>query len=175
LPLYRLNPSNWQIISTADFNNDGIADILWRNQASGQNAIWEMKRDFTLQSGRFITPLADSNWQIVGTGDFNHDGIADLVWRNQDTGQNAIWQMNSTDVETGYYLTSVADSNWQIAGIADFDGDGSPDLLWRNAQASKVGFWQMKGFTESQTYFLPDVSSDWVVRPLRTPQASAPS
>ncbi|MCY7274697.1 MAG: DUF4347 domain-containing protein [Phormidesmis sp. CAN_BIN44] len=164
---------NWKIISTADFNNDGIADLLWRNQASGQNAIWEMKRDFTLQSGRFITPIADSNWQIVGTGDFNQDGTADLVWRNQSTGQNAIWQMNSTNVQIGYYLTSVADLNWQIAGIADFDGDGSPDLLWRNAKASKVGLWQMNGVTETQTYLLPDVSPDWVVRPLRAPQASA--
>jgi hypothetical protein len=166
---------NWKMISTADFNGDGIADILWRNQASGQNAIWQMKRDFTLQSGRFITPIADSNWQIVGTGDFNHDGIADLVWRNQATGQNAIWQMNSTDVQTGYYLTPVADVNWQIASIADFDGDGSADLLWRNAQASTVGIWQMNGFTESQAYLLPDVSPDWVVRPLRAPQASVPA
>jgi hypothetical protein len=166
---------NWKIISTADFNGDGIADILWRNQASGQNAIWQMKRDFTLQSGRFITPISDLNWQIVGTGDFNHDGIADLVWRNQATGENAIWQMNSTDVQTGYYLTPVADVNWQVAGIADFDGDGSADLLWRNAQASTVGIWQMNGFTESQAYLLPDVSPDWVVRPLRAPQASVPA
>ncbi|MBW4419144.1 MAG: DUF4347 domain-containing protein [Myxacorys californica WJT36-NPBG1] len=165
---------NWQIASTADFNNDGTADILWRNKTSGQNAIWQMN-GFTLQSSRFILPVTDSNWQMVGTADFNNDGIADIVWRHQATGQNAIWQMNSTDVQTGYYLTPVADLNWQIAGVANFNGDGSADLLWRNPQTGKVGIWQMNEFTDSQTYLLPDVSLDWVVRPLRAPQASVPA
>ena len=32
----------------------------------------------------------------VGTGDFNGDGKRDLVWRNNITGQTAVWLMNGT-------------------------------------------------------------------------------
>ncbi len=167
-----LADANWQIASTADFNNDGIADLLWRNKATGQNAIWQMKSDFTVQSGRFITPLADANWQIAGTADFNNDGIADIVWRNKATGQNAIWQMNSTDVQTGYFITPRTDANWQISGIADFNGDGSPDLLWRNPKTGKVEIWKMNGFADAQVYQLPDESPDWSsAKTLQAPKA----
>jgi hypothetical protein len=38
--------------------------------------------------------VADLNWQIVSTADFDNDGKTDLLWRHRVTGENAIWQMN---------------------------------------------------------------------------------
>ena len=43
-----------------------------------------------------MSPVADQNWKVVGTGDFNGDGKSDILWRNTSTGENAIW--NSGDV-----------------------------------------------------------------------------
>jgi hypothetical protein len=39
--------------------------------------------------------IADTTWQIVGVGDFNNDGKADLVWRNQTDGRNLVWYLNN--------------------------------------------------------------------------------
>ncbi len=106
--------ANWQIAGTDDFNGDGIADILWRNKASGQNVIWQMKNDFTLQSDHFITQVPDINWQIAGTDDFNGDGIADILWRNKLTAKEDIWQMNGFSLVQSYQLVDVIDPNWSV-------------------------------------------------------------
>ena len=35
-----------------------------------------------------VTPgrVSDTNWKIVGTGDFNNDGKPDILWQHQTTG-----------------------------------------------------------------------------------------
>ncbi|MCA1994845.1 MAG: hypothetical protein LDL41_22770 [Coleofasciculus sp. S288] len=49
-----------------------------------------------------------------GTGDFNGDEQTDILWRNEATGQNAVWLMNGTDIAQGVFLTPVDDLNWQM-------------------------------------------------------------
>ena len=41
-----------------------------------------------------LLQVPDTNWEIVGTGDFNGDGKTDILWRNKSTGQNVVWLMN---------------------------------------------------------------------------------
>jgi hypothetical protein len=67
-----------------------------------------------LSEGVFITPVADLNWDIGGTGDFDSDGQTDILWRNGATGENAVWLMNGTNLTQGVLTTPVADLNWQI-------------------------------------------------------------
>ena len=52
-----------------DFNYDGKRDILWRNTATGENAYWYMDGT-NLIAGAVLPTVADLNWTIVGTGDF---------------------------------------------------------------------------------------------------------
>ena len=68
---------------------------------TGQVTIWLMNADGTLKQavGGQIEPLG---WTIAGTGDFNKDGIADILWRCTDTtgsvcttGVVVIWLMNA--------------------------------------------------------------------------------
>ena len=100
--------------SGADFNNDGKSDLVWRNYATGENAIWLMNGT-TLSQGVFTTPVADRNWSIAGTGDFNNDGKSDLIWRNGSAGKNAVWLMNGTNLSQGILLnTDVTDPNWRL-------------------------------------------------------------
>jgi len=127
-----------------DFNADGKPDILWRNQASGDNLVWLMNGT-TIASGAVLTAITDTNWRIVGTADFNADGKTDILWRNQATGDNLVWFMNGTTIASGAVLTSVPDPSWQIVATGDFNADGKPDILWRNQATGDNLVWFMNG------------------------------
>jgi hypothetical protein len=70
------------------------------------------------------------SWHVAGTGDFNGDGNADILWQNDD-GTPAIWLMNSTSIIGGGGLANPGPS-WHVAGAGDFNGDGNADILWQN-------------------------------------------
>jgi hypothetical protein len=142
---------NWQIITAADFNGDRKADILWRNKLTGENAVWfanassvDSTNGRFLTDGQFITtPIQDRNWTMVGAGDFDADGKADIAWRNEATGENAIWLMDGVAIKPngGRFITSVAGTDWKVATIGDFNGDGKSDLAWRNSATGENAVW----------------------------------
>ncbi|MDE5103041.1 MAG: hypothetical protein O4807_08695, partial [Trichodesmium sp. St19_bin2] len=63
-----LNPgsfsSAWDVAGVADFNTDGVADILWHHP-NGANRIWLMNDEGTKDSG--LNPARfSSTWDVVG-------------------------------------------------------------------------------------------------------------
>jgi hypothetical protein len=87
-----------------------------------------------------LAGVTNLDWQIVGIGDFNHDGRADILWRNIRTGADAIWQ--SGNVGTPRTMAGVTNPNWRIVGVGDFDGDGTSDVLWRNVATGANVIWR---------------------------------
>jgi hypothetical protein len=87
----------------ADWNQDGIQDIFWRDYINGNNGIWLMASNATIAS---ILPLPylTSNWDCVGVADFNRDGTLDILWREVNNGTNGFWFMGgpNNDEITGY-------------------------------------------------------------------------
>jgi hypothetical protein len=47
-------------------------------------------------------------WNIVGTGDFNGNGEADVLWRD-DSGGVAIWMMDGATVSSFGTMGNVSD------------------------------------------------------------------
>ena len=87
--------NNWKIMAAADFDNDGMADLLWRNSVTGENSIWLMNGTNRISTVALDT-VQDLNWMIVGAADFNRDGKLELLWSNPATGESALWYMNGT-------------------------------------------------------------------------------
>jgi hypothetical protein len=113
--------SGWRVAGVGDFNRDGNPDILWHNGASGATQVWYMSGAKRANFASFEPSLevADSTgWRIAGVGDFNHDGNADVLWHNGQTGLTQIWEM--AGVERVWYFgfepsLTVADSTgWGI-------------------------------------------------------------
>ena len=135
--------TDWQIQGLGDFNRDGFADVLWRH-SDGSLSLWLMdgqtrKSNFSLSPGR----VADKNWQIQGTGDFDADGQPDILWRHTD-GSLRLWLMDGSTLRYNTQLSpgTVADLNWQIQGVGDFDADGYADILWRHTSGN-LSLWLM--------------------------------
>src|SRR2546430_733367 len=130
-----------------DFDGNCKSDIVWRNSATGENAIWLMMNGLTVASYGYVNTVDDPAWQIQGTGDFDGDGRADILWRNAPTGENYLYLMNGWTIAAQGLVNVVDDQAWQVKGIGDFDGDGKADILWRNSQTGENYLYLMNGWT----------------------------
>jgi hypothetical protein len=118
----------WQIVGVGDFDGDGKADILWRNTTTGENVIWLMDGTSIRSNSAPIYPVSDLNWQVVGVGDFDGDGKADIMWYNTSTGVRAFWYMDGTSVRSDSGTYDFVGFGWSF-WIGDFDGDRGADVL----------------------------------------------
>jgi hypothetical protein len=93
-------------------------------------------------------------------GDFNGDGIADILWRNSN-GALADWSMNGSSIASSQLVNAAPGASWSIAETADFNGDGHADVLWRDSATGSLVDWTMNGGTISASQALgaaPDAS-----------------
>jgi hypothetical protein len=110
--------TNPKIVGAGPFNGGVQADILFRD-SWGSNYVWDMSgTNFNGGTNQVQLPSTNAGWQIVGVGDFNGDGISDIVWRNPSTGANGIWLTSSPlgSTYTNVVLTSLAGTSWTIGG-----------------------------------------------------------
>ena len=81
-----------------------------------------------------------AGWTAVATGDFNHDGTADVMWKNA-SGLVAEWFMGSGAIQATAAVQNMPGSDAIASG--DFDGDGNTDVLWRDLSGVTEA-WLMK-------------------------------
>jgi hypothetical protein len=162
------NPgSNWQVAGTGDFNGDGRADILWRaDDGTVTDWLGQANGSFSQNWNNFHSNPG-SNWHVAGTGDFNGDGRADILWRADDgTVTDWLGQANGSFSENwNNFHISNPGSNWHVAGTGDFNGDGSEDILWR-ADDGTVTDWLGQpngGFSQNWNSFHSNPGSNWHV------------
>lgn len=120
----------------SDIDGNGIADLLFHNKVNGAVVAWMDGEDANSTSLGNV----DSTWNMIGTGDFNGDGKADILWQKNE-GNMVIWNDGNDQkvVDAGF----APSNEWQIVGIGDFSGDGNADILWRNIGSDNgcIGFW----------------------------------
>jgi hypothetical protein len=155
-------PTAWSIVGTGDFNGDGYADILWRNTTTGDVAIWEMNGTTILNANAAGVGNVATNWSVVGVGDFNGDGKADILWQNNNNGNMAIYLMNGTTITSSATFANLG--AYSVVGIGDFNGDGMSDILLRDGSGD-LAIWEMNGTTilNPNTTGVGNLSSVWSV------------
>jgi hypothetical protein len=144
----------------ADFNGDGMPDILWRDSSTGQSTIWLMNG--TTHTSDVSLSKVPSNWNIVAMGDFDGDGKPDILWRDSTSGQTIIWLMNGTTHTSDVALGTVPPS-WEIVGLGDFNSDGNLDILWRDSTTGQNIAWYMSGTTHAGDGKIGSVPANWKI------------
>jgi hypothetical protein len=139
---FRVNAgAGWTVIGTDDFNGDGRADILWQ-KTDGTTTNWLGKADGTMMdnSAAFFVN-AGAGWKVVGTGDINGDGLADIVWQKTDgTITNWLGSESGAMIDNSSNFWSNAGAGWSVVGIGDFNGDGRDDLMWQKTDGTTTSW-----------------------------------
>ncbi|HPK70420.1 MAG TPA: carboxypeptidase regulatory-like domain-containing protein [Vicinamibacterales bacterium] len=135
---------NWEIKGQADLNGDGMTDLVWRHKLDGTVYYWQLDgAHWAMPATELFVATVDISYDIVGTGDFDGDGKADLLWRNPAIGDLWLWRMNGAEVLGQSYVDTV-DLSYAIRGLGDVNGDLKADVIWQGV-AGDLWVWLMNG------------------------------
>jgi hypothetical protein len=102
---------------------------------------------------------------VIGTGDFNGDGLTDLLWRNGTTVTDWLGNSNGGFTANWSNFNRSVPTSWHVAGTGDYNGDGVDDLLWRGSDGT-ITNWLGTGtgsFTDNWTNAHAAVTTNWHV------------
>jgi hypothetical protein len=86
-------------------------------------------------------PTMNPRWIAAGAGDFNADGITDILWHDPGQRTSQIWLMGDLRVNRQFDLKLK--EGWVVEGTGDFNGDGRDEIAISN-QSSRVEIWGLK-------------------------------
>ena len=142
----------WELVArTERYGRDAI---LWQNRNDGTTGTWTMSRqapnvlevaaDFTWATGELLVP--GPNWEIIGTGDLNGDGLkGDLLWHSNDEWDRiAFWMIGTSNFLEGDYLSYNGQEvtiDAPLGGIGTYTTDRHLNLIWNDG--GQVINWEM--------------------------------
>ncbi len=193
-------PAGFNAVAFADFSGKGRGDVLLRNPTNGAMSLISLNANgltlppytgdpndtnasctasaLVVANTTVSLPASDPSWQIYATGDFNGDGIFDIVWLRTD-GSLTLWQMNAN----GAAPTVVNNAGIAPVGYASFLGttNSATSVATKNAAAASrflaqatfgatsaeidnvaaIGYdaWLTSQFAKPQTLNLPNVDA----------------
>ena len=124
-----------------DINGDGDTDLLYYSNSSGSILSANFENGAFTQTNLLGDTLS-GNWDVQASGDFNADGVADVVLKNAATGRFYIWNVTN-GVQSGGSDLGTIGVNWNISSTGDFNADGNHDLLWRDSNNGHVYLWYL--------------------------------
>ena len=162
-----LEPS-WRVGATADFNADGVCDLVWTRTVYTENMPAAAELVLTLTDASQDPPVLKApepgvrteplgpGWVLVGSGDFvgatpsqdpragAPDGRQDLLFWNGAVGTLGIWAGDGAGgfpLEQRRKLPGASVDRWPVV-VADIDGEGLPEIIWEDASGA-LTYWRL--------------------------------
>ncbi len=152
-------PFGFSAQKLGNFSGDGRGDILYRNVVTGATQLAKLNAtgltlppytgapddqnasctssSLTVASTVVPLPNSDPTWQLYGVGDYDGNGITDIVWMRPN-GQLTLWLMNPN----GLAPTEIAN-----AGMAPFTAAATLTGTFRDAAVTGVAYSTTSGVT----------------------------
>lgn len=144
--------TNWDIVTTGDFDNDSDADILWRNKTTAQWRVWQMQDGTRVGQNDLAGFDLPHGWQVSGAGDADKDGDDDIILNNTTTGDVMIWKMQNNTVAATHAVGTKA--GYVVKRIGDFNMDGDVDLMLSQVSGLDLVVWEIEAnnFVQERTF-----------------------
>jgi YD repeat-containing protein len=146
---------DYRIVAVGDMNGDGHMDLLWQKVTGTTTQIvaWYLNAagQRLPSGGTKVIGSVTGGYRCVGLGDYNSDGVLDILWQQADNQRIALWHMNTSGVRIGDAVVLpvggigqyVAHWQWEFemqSVHSDINGDGVADIaLQRSRDLVAVG------------------------------------
>jgi len=148
-------------VSSADFDKDGFADIiLGTGIGGGPHVVVVSGRDQHQILSVFVYEDSFRGGVNVSEGDFNGDGVPDLVTSTQAGGGPRVVVLSGVDLSqlASFYVFDPADRAGFFVTTGDVTGDGVPDVIAGSGSGDPaiVSVFSGVNFGLVTTFFLND-------------------
>lgn len=132
-----LDPAQPQSILLADFNRDGILDLITANAGNGNLSLLRGSRGGTFESSSNFTTTGVQPFSITA-GDFNRDGNIDIATVDVTTANVYVLLGDGKGALGVPMAISLSSSQPTAIVSADFNRDGFLDLVTANTGSNTV-------------------------------------
>lgn len=145
------------ILYTADWNADGVSDVMALDPVSGNNSFYINNGSAGFSKITNPIPPSDMQDRAVTIGDWNGDGVVDLLSWDPVTGAHKWFENNGAAGFSGF-SGNIAQADLQKATYAtskiylgDWNGDGRTDLLFHEDNGNNRWFVNNGSYSFSKT------------------------
>lgn len=113
-------PAGWRLAGHDDVNGDGHDDLLWATTNDARWGYWLMAGTAIGKTRAFDRPAELAGYSIAASGDYDGDGLVDLLWSNGENSRVWAGRANCSE-DTGCDFKSSGDAVAIPAGQAVFN------------------------------------------------------
>ncbi len=156
-------PTDGRELLMADFNGDGIKDILYTDDnGTGQESISYRLGIGAGNSYQYGAEVAivegtDNGGVALALGDLDADGDVDVVFSTAGNGSQYWTNEFNEDYASGFgFASTLSSDSFDDLQVADINGDGIVDIIATSSSKTEVFIQQGNlGIFETKTYGLP--------------------
>lgn len=137
-----------------DFNDDFLGDILYRSELDNSWHVGFFQENGTMSLESISGFSRALSWQFAGIGDFNGDGINNVLVRNTSSGGWYQYNLNTTDIESRGKFGMDKNLDLKVGAIADFNLDGTDDLLVQDQKDLKWYIYLIQNNRATDTLYI---------------------
>ena len=133
----------YTVVGVADFDGDGADDILFRDQTAGGNGalgFYHLNSGAPFSWGQIAT--SSLAYSVVGVADFDGNGSADILFRNDKTGDTGFYKIDHGQFVDWVSIQSSS-PDYRVVNVGDFDKNGSVDILFQNEFTHDLGYYAL--------------------------------